>query len=311
MKILQLKSFWIIAIGLMWLQGCASAPSKYHSDPAVGELSSENLDLLFATEYPVASKEEAVVKATRAYRDGELDKAQFYLIRALKFDTSDNDVLAQIGNLHVRQGNATLAARAFQFALQQDPQHAASLEGLGLLLFKAGNGDEAQKYLERAIESSPKLWRAYNALGVLADREKNFALAQSHYGAALEIQPLADSILINRGYSKYLNDDYRAAALDFYAVAKRSNNDKAWRNLALVYGKQGWYDDALETFLKVEDERDAYNDIGAIAMDNGDHGEALHYFTEAVRVSPTYFAQAEKNIVDLRKKESQAYVTLE
>jgi len=281
------------------------------SDDSASELSSENLDLLFATEFPVASKEEALLKASRAYRDTDLDKALFYLVRALAFDSSDTELLAQIGNLHIRQGNGTLAARAFQFALQHDPQHAVSLEGMGLLYFRAGNDEAAKEHLQAAIRSTPDLWRAHNALGVLADRAEDFALARSHYDRALEIQPLADSILINRGYSKFLSQEYRAAALDFYSVAERSDNEKAWRNLALVYATQGWYEDALETFLRVEDARDAYNETGAIAMSNGDHGEALHFFNEAVRVSPTYFARAEQNIAQLRKKDARALTTLD
>jgi Flp pilus assembly protein TadD len=307
-KFSQLKCSWLIAIGVIWLQGCASTPSANETGPAVSEFSSENLDLIFATEFPVASKDEALVKAASAYRDGKLDEAQFYLVRALKFDKSDTEVLVQIGNLHARQGNTKLAARAFQFALQQEPEHAASLEGMGLLYFKARNDDEAQKHLELAIASAPSLWRSYNALGVIADRQKNFELAQSYYDAALEIQPLADTVLINRGYSKYLSEDYHAAALDFYAVTERSNNKRAWRNLALVYGKQGWYDDALETFLRIGEESYAYNETGVIAMSNGDTDEALHYLTEAVRTSPTYFAQAEKNLAELRKKGSRSYV---
>lgn len=307
-KFSQLKSFWLIALGSMCLQACASTTPLNESGPAASDLSSDNLDLLFATEFPVASKDEALAKATRAYRDGEFDKAQFYLVRALKFDLTDADILAQIGNLHVRQGDTALAARSFQFALQQQPEHAPSLEGMGLLYFKAEKHSEAQKYLEKAVANTPNLWRAYNALGVISDRQKNFELAQTYYDAALEIQPSSDSVLINRGYSKYLNENYHEAALDFYTVAKRSDNGKAWRNLALVYGKQGWYEDALECFLETADERDAYNETGAIAMANGDKEEALRYLTEAVRLSPTYFAKAEKNLIELRKNMSRSYV---
>ena len=177
--------------------------------------------------------------------------------------------------------------------------------------FKAGNDEVAREHLEAAIASAPNLWRAHNALGVIADRNKDFVSAQSYYGAALAIQPRADSILINRGYSKYLNGDYLAAGIDFNAVAERSNNGKAWRNLGLVYGTMALYEPALEAFLQVEDERDAYNETGALAMRNGDHQKALHYLNEAVRISPTYFARAEKNIAELRKKDAQAFTTLE
>ena len=301
MNPLQLTKLLLIVIGAISIQACAvSAPTPAH-DATAAELSGENLDLMFATEFPVASKEEALQKAARAYGDGDIDKSQFYLIRALQFDSTDTEILAQVGNLHVQQGNNKLAARAYQFALQQDPEHAASREGLGLLHFRAGNDTAAREHLEAAVASDSTLWRSHNVLGVLADRDGDFALAQSHYAAALEIQPQADSILINRGYSKYLNGDYLAAGIDFNAVAERSNNAKAWRNLALVYGRLGLYETALETFLQVEAERDAYNETGAIAMSNGDYQDALHYLHEAVRVSPTYFAQAEKNIAEIRK----------
>jgi hypothetical protein len=56
------------------------------------------------------------------------------------------------------------------------------------------------------------------------------------------------------------------------------------------------------------DERDAYNATGAIAMENGDVDEAYHYLSEAVRLSPTYFAKAEKNLAQLRKQDSRSYI---
>lgn len=306
MTFYRFKRSWLIAIGLICLQGCATSSPVEANDAALRDLSAENLDLLFATEFPVASKDEALAKAKLAYREGDVDKAQLYLVRALKFDLGDVDLLVQIGNLHIQQGNSLLAARAFQLALQQDPQHPASLEGMGLLYFKAGNDEKAREHLEPAIATAPNLWRSYNALGVIADRQENFERAQSYYDAALQIQPLADVVLINRGYSKYLNKDYQGAAVDFYDVTQRSTNKKAWRNLALVYGTQGWYQDALETFLKVDDERDAYNATGAVAMENGDIEEAYRYLSEAVRLSPTYFAQAEKNLAQLRKQNSRS-----
>lgn len=311
MKVLQLTKLLLVVIGAIIVQACAVSQSTQVDNATAAELSGENLDLMFATEFPVASKEEALQKAARAYSDGDIDKSQFYLIRALQFDSTDIEILTQVGKLHVQQGNNRLAARAFGFALQQDPGHAASREGMGLLYFKAGNDEVAREHLETAVVSAPNLWRAHNALGVIADREKDFALAQSHYNIALEIRPLADSVLINRGYSKYLNGDYLAAGIDFNAVAERSNNPKAWRNLALVYGKLGLYELALETFLNVESEPDAYNETGVIAMSNGHYRDALQYLNEAVRLSPTYFTQAEKNIAEIRKTHPQAFATVQ
>lgn len=293
----------ILAIALL-CHACATAPNQKNTSAMADDFGDGSLDVLFATEFPVASKDEALAKASLAYRDGEFGKAQFYLVRALKFDITDVNVLSQIGDLHVIQGNGVLAARAFSFALQHDPKHAESLEGLGLLYFRAGNDDKAREIFELAVASSSNLWRANNALGVIADRDSNFDMALTYYNAALEIQPRADSILINRGYSKYLTKNYREAALDFYEVATRSDSPKAWRNLGMVYARQGWYESALKTFLEVIDVPEANNEIGVIAMDNGDTEEALHYLKEAIRLSPTYFASAEKNLAKLRRSDT-------
>lgn len=299
-NMLSVKYF--VALGvLLLLQACASAPANDRSSAVAGELSDDSLDVLFATEFPVASKQEALAKAALAYRDRELNKAQFYLVRALKFDVTDTDVLVQIGNLHIAQGNGVLAARAFNFALQQQPDNAQALEGLGLLHFRAGDNKRAQDLLDQAIATNDGLWRAHNILGVLADQRSEFHVALAHYDRALELNPKSDSVMINRGYSRYLNEEYREAALDFYDVATRSGNPKAWKNLGLVYARQGWYTSALETYLEVLNSAEAHNEIGAIAMENGDREAALQYLEEAIRQSPTYFASAEKNLSELRK----------
>ena len=289
---------------MLSLSACATSQPGGIDRAVATDFGDSSLEVLFATEFPVASKDEAMAKAALAFRDGEFGKSQFYLVRALKFDVTDVDVLAQIGNLHVMQGNTTLAARAFRFALQQDAEHAASLEGLGLINFRADNENQAQQLLERAIAADATLWRAHNALGVIADRNRDFETAMTHYDRALALQPDSDSVLINRGYSQYLAELYREAALDFYTVAKRSDNRKAWSNLAMVYARQGWYEDSLETYLEVLDPAHAHNEVGAIASANGDFEEAWFFLSEALRLSPTYFASAEKNFAELRRKSS-------
>lgn len=289
---------------ILSLAACASTDSGRLDRAVATDFGDSSLEVLFATEFPVASKEEAMAKAAKAFRDGEYAKSQFYLVRALKFDVTDVDVLAQIGNLHIMQGNSGLAARSFNFALQQDPLHAVSLEGLGLVHFRAGNESQAQPLLEQAIAADASLWRTHNALGVIADRNRDYDRAMTHYNKAIELQPESDSVLINRGYSQYLAERYREAALDFYTVTKRSGNPKAWRNLAMVYARQGWYEDALDSYLTVLGPAEAHNEVGAIASANGDFEEAWYFLSEALRLSPTYFAVAEKNFAELRRKSS-------
>jgi Flp pilus assembly protein TadD len=267
---------------------------------------SENLDLLFATEYPVASRDEAIAKSHLAHREGDIDKALFYSIKALKFDPADTMMLVSIAQLHILKGNDRLAARAFNLALAQNPDHPESLQGLGILYFQAGNSEKSRQNLERAVAGDPGLWRAWNVLGILADDRREFDLAEQCYERALAVQPDAIVVLINRGYSKYLAGNYSAAARELYDVAARSNHPTAWLNLGKTYGKQGWYDEALEVFRKVENDAQAWNRTGEIAMKNRDFDYAYSCFAEAVRHSPVYFEEAEQNMARVQQNRTAA-----
>jgi Flp pilus assembly protein TadD len=291
----------VICIGLLY--GCAGSPSRTSGAALADTVGSENLDLLFATEFPVASKAEAVAKSNLAYRDGDLDKALFYSVKALKYDVTDVDVLLRIAHLHVQQGNSRMAARTYNIALAQDPSHPESLQGLGLLYFEAGEQVKARQHLERAVAGNSGLWRSYNVLGVLADERGDHALAAQNYAKALKIQPGSISVLINQGYSRFLAGDFDQAARDLYSVAISSNHPKAWRNLGMVYARRAWYENALETFLKVDDEAVAYNRAGLFALDNKDLDVAFDYFSAALRHSPVYFAEAEQNLARTRQQQ--------
>ena len=283
-----------------FLCGCAGAQTKDADGALADTVGNENLDLLFATEFPVTSKQEAITKSNLAYRDGDLDKALFYSVKALKYAVTDVDLLVRIGNLHIMQGNSRMAARAFNLALAQDPEHPESLQGLGLLYFEADKHEKARQKLELAVAGDETLWRSWNVLGILADDRKEHDLAAEYYGKALKIQPDSVSVLINRGYSRYLAGDLETAARQLFEVATESDHPKAWRNLGMVYAKLGWYDEALDVFRKVEDEANANNSTGEIALANKNLAVAQEFFSEAVRQSPVYFPEAERNLAKVR-----------
>lgn len=289
-----------IILAAALLTGCATAPTPSESSQEIQSLVDDNLDLLFATEFPVGSKEEAVAAAEKAWRQGDIEKAQFYLVRALQFDRTDAALLARVGQLHILSSNDRLAARAYALALHHDPDNVDALEGMGLIYFRNEREDLAVESLEAAVSKDDRRWQAYNALGVIADRRADFEQADHLYGRALEIRPESDSVLINRGYSRYLRGMYYESALDFYEVATRSDSFRGWMNLGMVYAKQGRYKIARECYEEVLEPPMAYNEVGAIAMQNGDMQVARTYLEEAVRLSPRYFASAEKNLAELR-----------
>ena len=296
MKI-RTTSLGIIKICLLgMLSGCASAPTVDTARLAAGELNDDSFNVLFATEFPVASKEEGLARAAQALQEDDKDKALFFYIRALQFDAKDVVLLARIGDIQMQQGNYVMAKRAYLLALTYEPTHARSLEGLGLILAAEGRHEQAIAALESAVANDDKLWRSYNLLGVYADKANDFVTAQKYYDAALAINPDATDVLNNRGYSKFLAGDFRGASLDLYTAANERGHRQAWANLGRVYAKQGWYDDAISTYKNVMSEAHAFNNVGHAAIENGDYPEAKRYLDQAIRISPTYFPAAEQNL---------------
>ena len=285
------------------LTGCAGSPKTDADVYAEGAFNNKELDVLFATEFPVESEEEALARAAGAMRKGEIDKALFFYVRALQFNPENVDLLAHIGEIHMQRNNITMAKRAFLRARKYDPTHARTLEALGLIYMSDGKDEQAVVELTTAIANDPRLWRTHNALGVYADKNADYVAAQTHYNAALSINPDAGHVLNNRGYSKFLAGHWFAGALDFYEAAEHRGFSQAWGNLGMVYAKQGWYKDAIETYQHIMSEANAYNNTGFAALENGDLAQAKRFLNEAIRRSPTYFPEAERNLSTLNDLE--------
>ena len=278
------------------LSGCATTSGIDTHEHAGAELNDKSLDVLFATEFPVASEAEALTKATQALQQGNVDRALFFYVRALQFRPENVELLTQIGDIQMQRNNHTLASRAFQSALEYDPTHARSHEGLGLIYMAEGRHKQAVDESKSAVASDDQLWRAHNVLGVYADKAGDFAAAQLHYDKAISINPDAAYVLNNRGYSKLLGGDVHGAALDLYEAAEKRGFPLAWANLAKLYATQGKYDEAITTYSHVMSEAHALNNTGSMAIENGDLTQAKLFLHEAIRLSPTYFPAAEENL---------------
>ena len=283
-----------------WVTGCAST-TPVVEEVAQDGLRNTELDVLFATEFPVASETEAMAKAAKALRSGDVDKALFFYVRALQFNPGNADLIAHIGDIHLRRNNLVMAKRAYLKALRVDDDHPRSLEAMGMIHLAEGNDELALADLTRATAADDASWRAHNALGIYLDRRGEFPAAQAHYDSALAQNPGAGYVLNNRGYSKYLAGDYRGATADLLSAASEQGFERAWGTLGIVYASQGQYDDAVSAYLEIMTEANAYNNVGRIALDNGDLDEARYFLDEAIRRSPTYFPAAEKSLEMLDK----------
>jgi len=259
--------------------------------------------------YPTA--QEAVAAGDEAARRGELDRALAHYLRAADAASADTEETAEVhAEIWLRVGAASdaigqrdRALNAYLKAIDLDPTRAEAHEGAALDLLARGRSAEAREHLTAATRLEPRRWRSHNGLGVLADQAGDHAGAITHYQTALDLKPESPMLLNNIGYSRFLANDLDQAARDFYAATELDPNYKpAWSNLGMVYARRGWYADALAILAKVTDEAKAHNDVGAIALARGDLAEAEGLLSEAVRLSPTYYATANRNLQLVRSR---------
>jgi Flp pilus assembly protein TadD len=279
------------------MTGCTSAPTKSSSGlGAYSNLYDGKSEVAFATLFPVASPAEAMQRGDLALSQGDMDRALFEYIRVLDLDAKNAEALYKIGLIHSMRGNMPLAEMAYRWSLQEDPSNNGSLTGLGVLLLKKRDYAESRTHLEKAVAADDRNPAAHNALGVIADLDRDYTRAQRHYTRAMETGSKSAALLNNLGYSRYLGGNLKGAASAYReALLMDPQYELAWRNLALVYTRQGRYDEAVETLTKVQDQAKAYNDVGYILMVDGKLDKARGYFEEAKRLSPSFYALADTN----------------
>lgn len=284
-----------VLVVAMSLGACASTSQR-----AANEAGEQ--DVLSGIPVP-ESADEARSLARQAYGAGDLDGALYMLVQAVRLDPEDAQSLYSIGAIHETKGNTELAARAYSQAVEIDPSHALAQQQHGSMLMKAGDLRAARKALQIAIDNDSTLWRPHDLLGVIADMEERYKDAIAHYSAAIALRPTAASIVNNRGYSKYLAGMIEAAEADFrLALEIDASHQRAWQNLGLIYARQKKYDEARWAMEMYMPKHVAANDIGYVAMLDGEFERAALLFEEAIRLSPRYYPTAEANMRELERR---------
>jgi Flp pilus assembly protein TadD len=279
---------WILLS--VFASGCATtAKSRDDTEPAE----------------PPVKVEQAIATGDAAARGGDHELAMFHYVRALMEDERNVPALLRIAMLHAVDGKHGPAEQAYRRLLAVDDAHAHGWEGLGLLMLHTSRQPQAEEYLRRAVELDASLWRAQNGLGMIADLQGRPEAAAEYYAAALALRPDEPQVLNNLGYSKYLTREWPAAESYFQAVLSRDPaNPYAWSNLALLAARQGQYDRALDALKRVGTESQAYNNLGYLCLVNEQYTDAEYFLREAVRLSPTYYPAAQKNLELLRARRS-------
>lgn len=280
-----------------WLiGGCAAGAAKAPEDPAKAR--AEALKKL--------SPEEIMATADQAARRGEYDRAMSMYMQAIEVEPS-GDLWFRVGWIYATLGKKELAAQSFAMTVQLDPENARAHEELGLYLMENRQREQATVHLRRAVEIEPGRWRSHNALGVLADAAGEHAAAIDHYATALAFEPDSALLLNNLGYSHYLAGNLdEAAKLYAQALAAEPGYRAAIANTGLLHARRGNYSRAVEVMAVVIDPHKANNDVGYVALQNGDLDVAESLLNEAIILSPSHYETAQQNLRRVRRAQELA-----
>ncbi|MBA6390703.1 tetratricopeptide repeat protein [Colwellia sp. BRX10-3] len=280
---------------------------------------SSQSDLHAKSKNVIQSKAELMTIAKNEENNNQFEKAIFNYIQVLEMDGKDTEILYKIGSLQNKLHNTDLAIRAFNKALEVDPDYIPALAQMGIYYLERKNMDKARSFLKRTVmldqqrlhntnvstsfieldQQSPLL--AYNVYAVINDLDSRHEYAQKIFYLLLKTQKNSALVYTNLGYSFYLINNYTVAK-NYYkkALDADSNFERAKLNLGLIYVRNGQYNKAVQLFKQVMTHAEAYNDIGYFLMLDGRYKEAEYFFQTAIEYSPSYFEKGNINLENVQ-----------
>lgn len=241
--------------------------------------------------------DEAVAKGDAAWQAQDYDRAIYHYVQAMNKSPHDAATLAKMGAIEDARGNSELAEKAFALAHDADPEEPRIAERLARLYVRDGRIDDAGQLYTQVLSRDPTRHRALDGMGEVCLARSDFGQAIRYFDRALQAEkPDTAVVLTHRGYAKFRSNDPGGAETDLRAALAIAPLDDAWRYLGDLQVGRGDTGAALESLLHVMDTAQAYNEIGVMLMSARNYQVAREYFTKAIKASPAWFDEAQKNL---------------
>ncbi len=224
-------------------------------------------------------------------RNGEPDKAEAELGRALEIDPLLAASHNNLGQLHVEQGRMEEGVRSLRRALELDPHYAVAHYNLGMALERMGQVQEARLHYERAVDLSPNLGEPRVNLGNLLLRAGERERGLQQLRAAVEEDPG-----LTEGWEALGNAHAAAgevqAALGCFAkvLAEEPDHYNALVNTGLLHKRMGRPDEAVKLFEKAiaahPERSEGHLHLGAVLAAANRREEAVRHLLKALELDP-------------------------
>jgi Flp pilus assembly protein TadD len=172
--------------------------------------------------------------------------------------------------------------------------------GIGLIERRKGQLGAARSSFEAAVQGDPSLWKGWLALGQLHQEAGRTALAETAYTNAERAGSNVPAVHNDIGMWHMARKEPTEAVRSFEKALKLDGTlELARGNLRLAHAMDGDYESALAG-AGGPDMPEILNNVGYMAIVNGDLDTAQQLLQQAVDTSPYYNASAVANLALLR-----------
>ncbi len=258
----------------------------------------------------------------------QFEKAQQCLVKAHQLDSSDPEIVKDIGNIFLNLGSQDMALEWYEKALEINNNYASAINNLASLKNQGGKHQEAIDLFKRAIQADPELIQAYvgaassflrlgdlyqaelfatqalainqatprinEILGIISQNKSNPAQAIECYQKELEVNPQASNSLLNLGLLLLQKGQAALAVESLSKASALAPSQQCSLLLAQAYQNLGQFKEAIVEYKKLDIDQ-AKNkmipfNLGLCLLEIVDNNAAIEAFKTAVQLDESFVA---------------------
>lgn len=240
--------------------------------------------------------EEMIRNAHALVDEQKYVQAQDSFARILKVVPENEDAQAGLAYAARLSGNPGEALKHYQQLEMYPSRQTEALEGQGLALTRLRRWTDAERVLLSALELNKNSWRIWNALGQVRDHQQMWSEAEIAYSNAIALRPLAASLYNNLGMSYLCQLRFEEAIEQFdRSLFLKSGVPVVEGNRVIALAMKGDYEAAIGS-IPLSERQYGLNNLGFVAMLNGDSSKARLFLQMAEGESTRYYQKAAENL---------------
>ncbi len=222
------------------------------------------------------------------------------LLKNVPNSENNSNILFYVGNCYLYQNKFDEAIKAYDKAIEINPQISETWNNKGIALHELNRSDEAMKAYDKAIEINPNNSDAWYNKGLVLYKLNKQYEAMKAYDKVIEIDPQYSKAWNDEGVVLYnLNKSYEAIKAYDKAIGINPRYSKAWNNKGLALNNLNKYDEAIKAYDKANQINPHYSDAwynrACIYSLTNKKEQSISNFTKAVELDSAWKEIAKKD----------------